>query len=121
MVLARMVHLYLPTCTLCSIPAFLLSITFFLLNCTALVAQLVGSLWAGPISLEARHIVGRHISIGGIVMQQFFLILFLGVVVRFHLDMRQIGKAGKARGGWKKLVWGLYASIGLTMVCRSSQ
>jgi hypothetical protein len=61
---------------------------------------------------------GIHIYMGGIGIQQFFIILFVGLCVKFHLEMNAIDRSviAEEKGRWKKLLWAVYGSLGFITV-----
>lgn len=70
---------------------------------------------AGPGSNAESQKKGLNIYMGGIGMQEGFIILFLGLVIKFHRDQLHAQRLGvlsaeKARS-WKRLIWALYASL----------
>jgi len=69
---------------------------------------------AGPTARPEEQMKAIHVYMGGIGLQQFFIVVFAAIAIRFQLDMR---KSEKLRGGdesWKKLLWAVYA--GLTLI-----
>lgn len=76
----------------------------------------MGGSYAGPTAPVDQQMKGVHIYMGGIGLQQFFIFIFLGLAVKFHLTMRKSEKMGQARGGWKRLLWTLYGSLGFITV-----
>ena len=53
---------------------------------------------------------------GGIGIQQFFVLMFLALAVRFHMQMLELERRQVAREGWRKMLYTLYASLGLISV-----
>jgi hypothetical protein len=111
-----MIHFFLPSHSIFSIPAFILSAIFVSLDFISFIIQLVGGSYAGPTAPVDQQMKGVHIYMGGIGLQQFFIFIFLGLAVKFHLTMRKSEKMGQARGGWKRLLWTLYGSLGFITV-----
>ena len=120
MLFARMVHLFLPTRSVFGIRASTFAMIFVGLDIVSFMIQLVGGFMAGPNVPEDQLMKGIHIYMGGIGLQEFFIICFLTLVVRFHTI---VGKTrGKAAGaawnaGGRRLLYTLYASLGLITVC----
>jgi len=74
---------------------------------------------AGPTALPAAQMKAIHVYMGGIGLQQFFIFVFLGLVVGFHkemLGMERSGQLGIGKGKWRGLLYVLYASLGLITV-----
>jgi ABC-type Na+ efflux pump permease subunit len=116
MVLARMIHFYLPTHSIFSIPAWVLSFVFVSLDFISFIIQLVGGAYAGPTAPVEEEMKGVHIYMGGIGLQQFFIFVFLGLAVKFHLTMASAERMGTAKSGWKRLLWTLYSSLAFISV-----
>ena len=67
---------------------------------------------AGPGASPQSQRKGLNLYMGGIGMQEGFIILFLGLVVRFHRDQlyaERIGRlASNKIAGWRWMIWALY-------------
>jgi RTA1 like protein len=119
MVLGRLLYFFHPSRTILSIPASTLAFGFVTLDFISFVIQLVGGSWAGPNDPTAKVMKGIHIYMGGIGLQQFFIFVFLGLAIKFHLEMKAFerqGLMGAGKGGWMKLLWATYASLGFITV-----
>ncbi|KAE8447874.1 hypothetical protein EG329_010103 [Mollisiaceae sp. DMI_Dod_QoI] len=116
MLLARLINFYCPTHSILSIPAPVLSILFVSLDFVSFVIQLVGGSYAGPTAPEDQQMKGVHIYMGGIGLQQFFIFVFLGLAVKFQLEMKEIERLGGGKKGWKRMIWTLYGSLGFITV-----
>ena len=114
-----MIHLYLPTHSIFSIPASVLAIAFVTLDFISFVIQIVGGSYAGPTAPMAQQLKGVHIYMGGIGLQQFFIFIFMGLGVKFHREMLWLERMGNAKDGWKRLLFTLYASLGFITVSLS--
>jgi len=119
MVLGRLLYFFHPKRRILSIPASGLAFAFVALDFISFVIQLVGGSWAGPNDPEPKVMKGIHIYMGGIGLQQFFIFIFLGLAVKFYLEMKSFernGLLGSEKGGWMKLLWATYASLGFITV-----
>jgi hypothetical protein len=116
MLLARMIHFYLPTHSIFSIPASFLAIAFVTLDFISFVIQIIGGSYAGPTAPMAQQLKGVHIYMSGIGLQQFFIFIFLTLGVKFHREMLAWEYTGSAKQGWKGLLFTLYASLGFITV-----
>jgi hypothetical protein len=72
------------------------------------VIQIVGGSYASLSALVDQQMKGVYIYMGGIGLQQFFIFVFLGLAVKFHLTMNAIPLA---KLGWKRLLITLYVSL----------
>ncbi|EOA81672.1 uncharacterized protein SETTUDRAFT_99534 [Exserohilum turcica Et28A] len=115
MVFARIVHFYSPTRKVWVLSPSILALIFVSLDILSFVIQLVGGGMAGPGASPESQKKGLNIYMGGIGMQEGFIILFLGLVIKFHRDQLQAERAGRLNadkaGGWKWLIWALYACL----------
>lgn len=59
---------------------------------------------------------GVHIYMGGIGIQQFFIVVFVALAVKFYLEMNELEKSGVVREGWRRLLWTLFGSLGFITV-----
>lgn len=126
MVLGRMIHFTIPSRSLYSISASTLAIMFVSLDFVSFIIQLVGGSWAGPTSPPSRQMQGIHIYMGGIGLQQFFILIFLVLAVKFHSEMLKMEKLStsapltSSKRRWRPLLYTLYGTLGLITVSRRS-
>jgi hypothetical protein len=57
-------------------------------------------------------LLGIHIYMGGIGLQQCFVLGFTGLVIRFHYKMQRLDGSTE----WKKPLYTMYASLALITV-----
>jgi hypothetical protein len=112
-----MIYFFLPNQKIYSIPASVLSIIFVSLDFVSFVIQLTGGSYAGPTAPVAMQMKGVHIYMGGIGLQQFFIFIFLGLAVKFHLQMSGLQRQELAKPGWQRLLFTLYGSLTFITVC----
>jgi hypothetical protein len=81
---------------------------------------MVGGSIAGPTAPLEEQMRGIHIYMGGIALQEFFIVLFVGVAARFQWEMGRVERMrvgdGKGKGEWKRLLWSVYAGLGFITV-----
>ncbi|KAF2874642.1 RTA1 like protein-domain-containing protein [Massariosphaeria phaeospora] len=115
MVFARIVHFYSPTRKIWFFSPSILALVFVTLDIVSFVIQLVGGGMAGPGASPESQKKGLNIYMGGIGMQEGFIVLFLGLVITFHRDQLQAERVGRLTadkiGGWKWLIWALYGCL----------
>lgn len=115
MVFARIVHFYAPTRRVWLFSPSMLALIFVTLDIVSFVIQLVGGGMAGPGSTPESQMKGLNIYMGGIGMQEGFIVLFLGLVIKFHRDQLQAERVGRLAAdktfGWRWLIWALYACL----------
>jgi hypothetical protein len=115
MVFARIVHFYSPTRKVWFLSPSILALLFVTLDILSFVIQLVGGGMAGPGASADSQRKGLNIYMGGIGMQEGFIVLFLGLVVKFHRDQLQAERVGRLAAnkiaGWRWLIWALYGCL----------
>ena len=114
MVLGRMVYYYLPEKKLLGIRAEKFGVCFVCLDIVAFIVQGVGgSMTSGGPGTDPDNIMlGIHVYMGGIGLQQCLILLFLGVAIAFHRRMLKGGEIiTGAKPNWKPLLYTLYASL----------
>lgn len=121
MVLSRMIYYFLKSHSLLSVPATAIATIFVTLDFVSFVIQLVGGSMAGPTASAEDQLKAIHIYMGGIGLQQFFIFVFAALSAAFQREMkRQEHVKGddslKMQNGWKRLLYTLYASLGLITV-----
>ncbi|KAF1834463.1 hypothetical protein BDW02DRAFT_639283 [Decorospora gaudefroyi] len=115
MVFARIVHFYSPTRKVWFFSPSILALIFVTLDIISFVVQLVGGGMAGPGASAESQKKGLNIYMGGIGMQEGFIVLFMGLVIKFHRDQLQAERVGRLTAdkmaGWKWLIWALYGCL----------
>ncbi|EFE39143.1 hypothetical protein TRV_06190 [Trichophyton verrucosum HKI 0517] len=114
MVLARMIHFYIPSRTIGIFKPAILAKIFIVLDFVAFVIQLVGGGMAGPGQTPEAAMRGIHIYMGGIGIQEFFIILFLILAIQFHRQMLHLEHTGRLQDSkrtWRPLLYSLYISL----------
>ncbi|GAM86239.1 hypothetical protein ANO11243_042510 [Dothideomycetidae sp. 11243] len=69
---------------------------------------------AGPGSDAASQKRGTHIYMGGIGMQEAFILLFLCLIIKFHLDQiraERIRSLAMEKTRWRPLIYALYSCL----------
>lgn len=93
----------------------MLALVFVTFDVVSFVIQLVGGGMAGPGASAESQKKGLDIYMGGIGMQEGFIILFLGLVIKFHRDQLQAERVGRLAAdkiaGWRLLIWALYGCL----------
>lgn len=129
MLFARMVHYYSPTKKVANLSPSMLTTVFVCLDIVSFFIQLVGGGMAGPGSDPKTATKGVHIYMGGIGLQEFFIVSFLGLVIKFHRDMLKSDRHSSPkinygnqetnlellppnqRPGWRLMLYVLYGSL----------
>lgn len=115
MVFARIVNFYSPTRKVWLFSPSTLALIFVTLDIVSFVTQLVGGGMAGPGASAASQKKGLNIYMGGIGMQEGFIVLFSALVIKFHRDQLQAERVGRLAtdkvAGWRRLIWALYGCL----------
>ncbi|KAH9229878.1 hypothetical protein COL26b_001361 [Colletotrichum chrysophilum] len=112
MTLGRMIHFFHPSRSLLRVPATFFAALFVALDVVSFIIQLVGGSMAGPTAPPEEQMRAIHIYMGGIGLQEVFILAFVGLALIFQRDMRRAEKLHNGREGWRPLVWALYFSLG---------
>ena len=84
-----MIWFYNPSRSLFGIPAPTIAAVFVSLDIITFIIQLIGGLSAGPSSPADEQLRAIHIYMGGIGLQEFFIVTFLALVIKFQLTARK--------------------------------
>ncbi|RAH48700.1 RTA1 domain-containing protein [Aspergillus brunneoviolaceus CBS 621.78] len=130
MTLGRLIHFFLPTRRLAHLTSTHYARLFVWLDIVAFLVQLAGaSMTTGEDQPQSTIMRGLHIYMGGIGMQEFFVLIFTGLTIHLHRKLLAMERAGtldaervhRAAGGpfrptWKKLLAAMYLALGLITV-----
>ena len=87
MVLARMVWYYIPSHSLFRVKASTFAVVFVTLDFVSFVIQIIGGSMASPGAPQDQIMRGIHLYMGGIGMQEAFIVFFIVLVVGSSLHM----------------------------------
>jgi hypothetical protein len=125
MTLGRMIYFYLPQRKLAGISAQRYGIIFVTLDIIAFLVQLAGASLTTNTGTETKTVLlGLHIYMGGIGMQEFFILCFLGLTIQLHriiLRMERDGvlsleKLQQGAFSWRWLFYSAYFALGMITV-----
>lgn len=109
-----MIHFFVPEKTIGIFKPSLLATIFVFLDLGSFIIQLIGGSMAGPGVSHDQQMNGIHIYMGGIGIQEFFIILFLLIAIQFHRRMLHLDRIGQLVGPktqWRGLLYALYCSL----------
>ncbi|KAJ6589220.1 RTA1 like protein-domain-containing protein [Mycena capillaripes] len=106
--MSRFVYFFVPDKHVGGISARRLSLCFVLLDITAFAMQGVGGSMMSSTTPTAA-LRGIHIYMGGIGLQEFFVLGFTALVVRFHYKMKLLDGSTE----WKRPLYIMYTSLAL--------
>ncbi|KAJ4011511.1 hypothetical protein NW752_008514 [Fusarium irregulare] len=120
MTLGRMVYYFIPTHTLLGMPAVTLAAIFVGLDIVSFIVQLIGGSLAGPGSPPDKQLEAIHIYMGGIGLQEFFIVVFVVLCICFQRKMHEIrGEHGiktMVTSDWGRLLCALYFSLAMISI-----
>ncbi|KAI9773238.1 MAG: hypothetical protein M1839_002200 [Geoglossum umbratile] len=118
MLMGRMIHFYLPEKKLCGFKAPSLAKYFVCFDILSFIVQGIGGSMISPGASSQTIMNGIHVYMGGIGLQELFILAFLSLVAVFHRRMRALAREGEVviKEGWKRLTWTLYVVLGLITV-----
>ncbi|KAI0836543.1 RTA1 like protein-domain-containing protein [Hypoxylon sp. FL0890] len=114
-VLARMIYFFAPSRKVFDIPAPALAAAFVTFDFVAFMVQLAGGSMAGPTAPAEEQLRAIHVYMGGIGLQQLFIVVFVAFAVKFQLEMHSVDASKEPCvnwwSAWRLLVYTLYASL----------
>ncbi|EFE37728.1 RTA1 domain protein, putative [Trichophyton verrucosum HKI 0517] len=133
MVLGRMVHFFLPDKRCFGISARRLTVIFVCLDIFAFLTQgastsLLNSDSASSIkiginlctftslTLQTSQFPNMSIDMGGIGLQELFILIFIGLAVRFQYKMAIVEQTEHSNGPWRPLLYTVYATLVLITI-----
>ncbi|KAF4220815.1 hypothetical protein CNMCM8980_000398 [Aspergillus fumigatiaffinis] len=125
MTLGRLIHFFIPDQRLGGISAKLYGLIFVWLDILAFIVQLAGaSITTQNDAPTSTTMLGIHIYMGGIGLQELFVLIFGVLTIHLHRRMVQMENYGAldtektTRGSisWRWLFWALYAALMLITI-----
>ncbi|RSM01732.1 hypothetical protein CDV31_011205 [Fusarium ambrosium] len=120
MTLGRMVYYFLPWRSILGMPAATLAAIFVGLDIVSFIVQLIGGSMAGPGAPPEEQQRAIHIYMGGIGLQEFFIVLFVGLCIRFQAKMHKLKGPGGFKdfitSSWGMLITALYFSLAMISI-----
>ena len=117
MLLGRMVYFFVPEQKIWWVKGIKIAKIFVWLDVLSFLTQLGGGVLIQPGTSLSTQMLGIHLYMGGIGLQQFCILIFLCIAIKFHLVMNQREREpqvidDKPRN-WRTLHYILYASLAL--------
>ncbi|KAM0442755.1 hypothetical protein ACHAQK_003810 [Fusarium lateritium] len=120
MTLGRMVYSFIPSHSLIGIPAATLAAIFVGLDIVSFIVQLIGGSMAGPGSPPDELMKAIHIYMGGIGLQEFFIVIFVVLCILFQRKMHEMNQQRGIKAfftsDWGRLLCTLYFSLAMISV-----
>ncbi|KAJ5635962.1 uncharacterized protein N7484_009275 [Penicillium longicatenatum] len=126
MTLGRMVNFFLPDKKLCRISARRFGVIFICLDILAFLVQLAGAVLSSSTGDSMKMVMlGVHLYMGGIGLQDLFILCFLALTVHLHRKLLQLEINGTERDiqklkhcayPWRWQFYTIYLALGLITV-----
>ncbi|KAF4422167.1 hypothetical protein F53441_14311 [Fusarium austroafricanum] len=119
MTLGRMVYYFVPSQSLLRMPAATLAAIFVGLDILSFIVQLIGGSMAGPGSPPDEQMKAVHIYMGGIGLQEFFIVIFVILCIMFQRKMSSTQQQNGVKAltsDWGMLLCTLYFSLAMISV-----
>lgn len=113
MTIARMVHYFLPDKTVWRIRGVSLAKYFVWADVLAFLVQAVGGIMATPQAGADVIKIGLNVYMGGMGLQEAFILFFIGLMVVFHRRARTLDAYAGAKRcqDWRPLLYALYGAL----------
>lgn len=109
MTFARMVLYWHPEGKVAGLRAGVIARWFVLADILSFIVQGSGGLMANPEASAEILKIGMNIYLGGMGVQQFFIVLFLGLMIAFQRRCGRVSLDG--RRSWRPLLFALYGAL----------
>ncbi|PWY74292.1 hypothetical protein BO70DRAFT_341099 [Aspergillus heteromorphus CBS 117.55] len=125
MTLGRLVYFFIPEQKLVGIAAKSYGRIFVWLDIVAFLVQLVGAAFTTDTDAPTKTIMlGVHIYMGGIGLQEFFVLIFAGLTIHLHRKMLLLERVGQldrdrlTRTGvpWRWMFYTMYTVLGMITI-----
>lgn len=112
MTLGRMVYYFLPSRSILRMPASTLAAIFVGLDIISFAVQLAGGTMASPTAPPDVQQKAVHIYMGGIGLQEFFILIFVGLCIVFQRQASRTTRGATFfKSSWGRLLCALYISL----------
>ncbi len=117
MTFARMVLYWHPEGKVAGFRAAVIARWFVIADVMSFIVQATGGIMASPTAGADIIRTGLNIYLGGTALQQFFIVVFLGLMIAFQRRCAQHERFDGKRG-WRPLLFALYGALGcITVSC----
>ncbi|KAL6796153.1 RTA1 like domain-containing protein [Trichoderma sp. SZMC 28013] len=110
MVMGRMMWNYIPDAKLYRVTAWRFSAYFVIFDIIALLIQVAGASSSGASRTANQQVLNAiHIYMGGVALQQFFILMFLLYAIKFHRTiLRQVREGAEGVSSALPLLYAIY-------------
>ncbi|KAF2264670.1 hypothetical protein CC78DRAFT_224277 [Lojkania enalia] len=113
MTAGRLIWTFHPERTVMRIKAINMGKYFVWLDILSFIVQGIGGTMLNPGASASTMETGKNIYMTGVGIQELFIILFTGLIVRFQMEVSRLEKAQglKQAETWRRLAYALYAVL----------
>lgn len=113
MTFARMVHFFLPEQRIWRVKGVSLAKYFVWADIVSFLVQAVGGLMASPGAGADTIRIGINVYMGGMGLQEAFILVFIGLMIKFHRRGIALDVCGMAprQYNWRPLLYALYGAL----------
>jgi RTA1 like protein len=119
MTVGRMIHFFHPSQRVGRVKGSSVAKYFVWADIVSFLVQGTGGSMLSPGNSAQTMKTGLDTYMAGVGLQEGFIIVFIGLIVKFQRDMLEVERKGEVRLGrerWRGLVWTLYAVLLLISV-----
>lgn len=120
MTAGRLIYTFHPAKAIWGIKAISLGKWFVWLDIFSFAVQAAGGMMLSPSNPANIQDIAKKIYLTGIGVQEFFIVLFLSLVIKFHVEARALDRqgvlpnpSGRRKSMWQYLTYALYAVLAL--------
>jgi signal transduction histidine kinase len=120
MVMGRMIYFFIPAKSIFHIKGIKIAKIFVWLDVLSFLTQVGGGVMISPGNSPSTLMMGIHIYMGGIGFQEFCILIFTAIAVKFFLEMRALSAKNQILDvkpdTWRNLLFVLFAVLALITV-----
>lgn len=119
MTVGRLIHFFHPSQRVGRVKGSSVAKYFVWADIVSFLVQGTGGSMLSPGSSAHTMKIGLDTYMAGVGLQEGFILVFIGLIVKFQRDMLEVERKGEVRLGrerWRGLVWTLYAVLVLISV-----
>lgn len=120
MVMGRVIYFFVPEKKVFGIKGIKIAKIFVWLDVLSFITQVGGGVMISPGASQSTLMIGIHVYMGGIGFQEFCILLFTSIAVKFYLDARQRERTEAGNQilddrprNWRKLLYVMFAVLAL--------
>ncbi|KAF2116441.1 RTA1 like protein-domain-containing protein [Lophiotrema nucula] len=119
MTAGRLIWMFHPAKRVLKVKAMSIGKYFVWLDIFSFIVQGIGGTMLSPGASASTMKTGKNVYMTGVGVQQLFILLFIGLIVKFHVEVNQLERNGvvnHAGKRWRWLTYALYAALVLITI-----